>query len=398
MRHDPLLGPKPSKLWLSLGSTARRMSLRCRFALIVLASACLYKCATAQPVVCSGASEGYTMYLSCPAGTTIQSIDFASYGVPTDYGGCNYGYEWCNSGSSFGVVRSYCLGTGSCAVPAVNGVFGDPCVGTYKRLYVRATCTSPCNPPSTANSYYEQLSSTTWRWYCNGGYYGATLDRVCQPDGSFSGSPISCTPCPVGSYCPGAGTSILPCQAGYYGGAQALSSPSCSGCCSAGYYCTSGSSSATQNRCGGVGQLYCPACSSGPTTVSPTWRTTPTAGALDLRTGQESCPSGYTCTNGLTDPAIRLLAGTTCATGTCQGSVSETISYASFGPTVTVETLGYSGGLTWNIISITPVSAACNPGASPLQLSIDPTQRNAQLFVSASLSFAACYQGFIGAC
>lgn len=40
-------------------------------------------------------------------------------------------YGWCHAGSSAGVVQSYCVGQTTCNVPAVNGVFGDPCVGAF---------------------------------------------------------------------------------------------------------------------------------------------------------------------------------------------------------------------------------------------------------------------------
>ncbi len=35
------------------------------------------------------------------------------------------------------IVESYCVGNNSCSIPATNAVFGDPCGGTYKRLYVK---------------------------------------------------------------------------------------------------------------------------------------------------------------------------------------------------------------------------------------------------------------------
>ena len=38
--------------------------------------------------------------------------------------------------------RAACIGQNSCTVNATNGVFGDPCVGTFKRLWVQASCSS----------------------------------------------------------------------------------------------------------------------------------------------------------------------------------------------------------------------------------------------------------------
>jgi hypothetical protein len=89
--------------------------------------------------VCASQNENSTLSLSCAAGTLLRSIDFASYGTPTGTCGA-YATSSCNASSSLGVVQSACLNRASCSVPATNGTFGDPCVGTLKRLSVQATC------------------------------------------------------------------------------------------------------------------------------------------------------------------------------------------------------------------------------------------------------------------
>ncbi|XP_061529432.1 L-rhamnose-binding lectin SML-like [Phycodurus eques] len=38
------------------------------------------------------------------------------------------------------VVATMCDGEENCAIPATNGVFGDPCIGTYKYLEVAYSC------------------------------------------------------------------------------------------------------------------------------------------------------------------------------------------------------------------------------------------------------------------
>jgi len=79
------------------------------------------------------------MSLSCPAGTTMSSIGFASYGLPT--GSCgNFFQGGCHSQSSQSAVEGICLGNSSCVVPATNTTFGDPCGGISKRLFVQAIC------------------------------------------------------------------------------------------------------------------------------------------------------------------------------------------------------------------------------------------------------------------
>merc|ERR1712159_41250 len=42
--------------------------------------------------------------------------------------------------SSMGVVSKACDGKAKCQVAVTNGVFGDPCGGTYKYLTVSFTC------------------------------------------------------------------------------------------------------------------------------------------------------------------------------------------------------------------------------------------------------------------
>ena len=45
-----------------------------------------------------------------------------------------------NHCSSLGIVNGNCNGRRSCTIHANNGVFGDPCGGTYKYLEVSWTC------------------------------------------------------------------------------------------------------------------------------------------------------------------------------------------------------------------------------------------------------------------
>jgi len=139
--------------------------------------------ASAQPI-CLAAWESWanpdngTVLLSCPNGGRIYSIDFASYGTPNPvpddynpyhpYSQSNSTLEpvcddlsaislgECNSAISIDVLEADCLGESSCEVEASNDVFGDPCSGTYKRLYVVATCV-----PTDAN----QCKKGGWQAY-----------------------------------------------------------------------------------------------------------------------------------------------------------------------------------------------------------------------------------------
>jgi hypothetical protein len=79
------------------------------------------------------------MALACPAGTLIRLIRFASYGTPA--GACPaFTTSACNSATSAQVVAAACLNKQSCSVPATNASFGDPCVGTVKKLAVVVAC------------------------------------------------------------------------------------------------------------------------------------------------------------------------------------------------------------------------------------------------------------------
>src|SRR5439155_11342730 len=46
----------------------------------------------------------------------------------------------CKAAGSVSLVSNACVGKASCTVSANNGTFGDPCVGTPKRLYAQVTC------------------------------------------------------------------------------------------------------------------------------------------------------------------------------------------------------------------------------------------------------------------
>jgi len=92
---------------------------------------------------CATTDEGNDAVLAaCPVGTAIDEIVFASYGTPA--GACErestYTTSSCHSDRSRAVVEDSCLNRESCTVSARNGLCGDPCPGTYNRLYVQYIC------------------------------------------------------------------------------------------------------------------------------------------------------------------------------------------------------------------------------------------------------------------
>ena len=90
--------------------------------------------------ICGTGTENQNVVLSAPAGAKITAINFASYGNPN--GSCgNFTQGWCHAANSKSVVEGYALQNNSAVIPASNGIFGDPCYGTVKRLNVQATWT-----------------------------------------------------------------------------------------------------------------------------------------------------------------------------------------------------------------------------------------------------------------
>ena len=100
--------------------------------------------------------EHSTLNIQCGFGT-VAKINSATYGRLKN-GVCGTGRnttcaardgKYCGSGKnqqcqdSFAVVGSQCEGLESCSVAASNGVFGDPCWGTYKYLTVNYDCVLP---------------------------------------------------------------------------------------------------------------------------------------------------------------------------------------------------------------------------------------------------------------
>ncbi len=90
--------------------------------------------------ICASAAEGSYLTLTAPAGKVISEIVFASYGTPGGTCG-NYTIGGCHSTSSMAAFAG-AVGQNSFTIQASNTVFGDPCGGTVKWLYVQAAYTS----------------------------------------------------------------------------------------------------------------------------------------------------------------------------------------------------------------------------------------------------------------
>ncbi|MBD2713808.1 choice-of-anchor J domain-containing protein [Microvirga sp. STR05] len=96
--------------------------------------------------------EGQTLTLTAPAGARFVSVEFASYGTPTGSAG-NYALSGCHATTSLSVVEAALLGQNTGSIVASNTTFGDPCVGTFKKLAVRATYAYPVGTPAAQLTY-----------------------------------------------------------------------------------------------------------------------------------------------------------------------------------------------------------------------------------------------------
>ncbi len=115
-------------------------------------------------------NENDLLTLSCPAGQAIVDIPFASYGQPV--GTCpTVQPGQCDAPGALDIVKTACLGKGSCSVVGGNSVFGDPCGGVYKRLAVRAVCgpvSASCNHEPALGALCSDGSACTSGDFCQG--------------------------------------------------------------------------------------------------------------------------------------------------------------------------------------------------------------------------------------
>jgi hypothetical protein len=97
----------------------------------------------AQTTCATNVPDNHPVSLSCPAGTYIGRVNFASFGTPTGdcLAGLNYNLN-CHSPYSLALLEGECLGKQACAptVGASTLLGFDPCSGTGKHSAAKATC------------------------------------------------------------------------------------------------------------------------------------------------------------------------------------------------------------------------------------------------------------------
>jgi hypothetical protein len=86
--------------------------------------------------VCATANEGGAITVTAPTGYVFVRRDFSSYGTPTGTCGA-FALGGCNSVTSNSWNGP--IGLNSASTTASNAIWGDPCDGTVKRMYVQFT-------------------------------------------------------------------------------------------------------------------------------------------------------------------------------------------------------------------------------------------------------------------
>ena len=131
--------------------------MRFRFVITLLAGCLLmatlsYQSAVAVTGSVSGfTNENGTLTLTAPGGTVFTSVVFASYGTPNT-GSTPYSLGACHASNSATLVGTAFIGLNSASISASNGTFGDPCLGTGKKLAVTLNYESTSSP-SSFNSF-----------------------------------------------------------------------------------------------------------------------------------------------------------------------------------------------------------------------------------------------------
>ncbi|XP_026055877.1 rhamnose-binding lectin-like [Carassius auratus] len=138
--------------------------------IILLLFLCQHGAEAKRTVAC----EGKSLRLSCVWG--LIKVIKANYGR-TDRTTCTYGKPAhqtsnmrCFLGTSLHTMSIRCDGRKSCSVPAVNSVFSNPCVGTYKYLDVHYVCVKKDalrgNQIGASDSVHSDpvtVSKSTWK-------------------------------------------------------------------------------------------------------------------------------------------------------------------------------------------------------------------------------------------
>lgn len=104
--------------------------------------------------------ENQEIFVELPNAFEVGSVHFASYGTPNGTAG-TYSIGECHSDASLSIVEQTIVGQTSFYIGANNSLFGDPCPGIYKRLYVAAFLKFKNAPQTTTTIESTTVPSTT---------------------------------------------------------------------------------------------------------------------------------------------------------------------------------------------------------------------------------------------
>lgn len=137
--------------------------------------------ATAQSL-CGTADENGSVTLTAPAGQVFTSVTFASYGTPN--GSCgSFTIGGCHASNSQSIVETALLNKNSATINATNGVFGDPCGGTVKRLYIEAVYSFPLPLKLVSFSGSVNGGATILQWQTSNEVNTKDFEVERSPDG-----------------------------------------------------------------------------------------------------------------------------------------------------------------------------------------------------------------------
>ena len=278
--------------------------------------------------LCTGAcTAGY----ACPAGSTSPTASVCPAGYYSLAGAaecvaCPAGHYSTAGAGACSACPGGTYGTGGSTSPACSGDCAAgyacpagsssgnavPCLPGYYSQARAAECTA-C--PGGKYGSVSLLSSNACSGMCTAGYY--------CPAGSVSPVPEA-NPCPAGFYSTSGATTCIACPGGKYGtGSPVATSAACTGECTAGYACTSGSVSATALACPAgyysiAGQASCTQCPGG------TYGTGSAVATSDACDG--SCAAGSYSLAGSTEctlcPAGKFGSAASLGSAECSGSCS----------------------------------------------------------------------------
>jgi hypothetical protein len=123
--------------------------------------------------------EHDTVKLSCASG--VIDVISASYGRHHSGAVCKHpatSNQKCHSKASVAIVKQQCQGKKSCAVKASNGVFGDPCGGTFKYLTANYRCVNAMSDCILIRSASKLQAAAGWTVSTKP---GLSLTQVCHP-------------------------------------------------------------------------------------------------------------------------------------------------------------------------------------------------------------------------